>query len=112
MPRKHIEEKLNKEIGDKLRKLRIKNQFSQQNVADDINLSPTAYSKMENGKTDFSVTRLNQFAEYFHIYLPDFLDPNIDVPRTIDDIYVGDYNLKIQSLQAENSVLKELIDKH
>lgn len=77
---------MNKNIGLKLRTLRLKRGLSQQNVADDLGLSATAYSKIENGRTNISVRRLHQLAYYFYVFTADFLDPRRELPRYINEV--------------------------
>ncbi|MDD2256061.1 MAG: helix-turn-helix transcriptional regulator [Bacteroidales bacterium] len=73
--------KLNFAVGKKLQYLRVLKGISQQNVADDLNISTSTYSKWENGKVDITVGRLEQLATYFEVYLPDFLEPDLQCPR-------------------------------
>lgn len=77
---------INKSIGLKLRTLRMKRGYSQQNVADDLKISATAYSKIENGRTNITVKRLNQLAEYFSVFAADFLDNRRELPRSLDEV--------------------------
>lgn len=77
---------INRSIGLKLRTLRLKRGLSQQNVADDLALSATAYSKIENGRTNISVKRLVQLAEYYDVFVADFLDSRREIPRALDEV--------------------------
>ena len=111
MSRKITNTELSYAIGQKLRQVRMRSQLTQQNVADDVGISATAYSKMENGKTDFSVTRLTQFAQLFKVYLPDFFGENIQVPRYINDSgTVEDYKNKMLEMRAQKELLKEILE--
>ena len=111
MSRKITNTELSYAIGQKLRQVRMRSQLTQQNVADDVGISATDYSKMENGKTDFSVTRLTQFAQLFKVYLPDFFDENIQVPRYINDSgTVEDYKNKMLEMRAQKELLKEILE--
>ncbi len=111
MSRKITNTELSYAIGQKLRQVRMRSQLTQQNVADDVGISATAYSKMENGKTDFSVTRLTQFAQLFKVYLPDFFDESIQVPRFINDSgTVEDYKNKMLEMRAQKELLKEILE--
>lgn len=111
MSRKITNTELSLAIGQKLRQVRMRSQLTQQNVADDVGISATAYSKMENGKTDFSITRLTQFAHLFKVYLPDFFDANIQVPRFINDSSsVEDYKNKMLEMRAQKELLKEILE--
>lgn len=76
----------NKLIGFKLKSLRMKEELSQQNVADDLGISATAYSKIENGRTSMSVNRLYQISNYFKIFVADLFDARIVTPRSLQEI--------------------------
>lgn len=112
MPKKTILHEFNKEIGEKLRLVRQHRQLSQQNVADDIGVSASAYSKMENGKTEFSVTRLIQLADYYKIHLPDLLDSRVAVPRDLTEIgRMVDYDRQAVELNAARTLLREIFNR-
>jgi len=105
MSSKSINFDLNKIIGAKLLRVRQLAGLSQQNVADDLGFSPTTYSKLENGKIDFTVTRLVQLADYFKIYAADFLDPSLDVPRQLNEVRpISEY----QNMETKFEVLREM----
>ncbi|GAB3940278.1 hypothetical protein GCM10028805_01790 [Spirosoma harenae] len=49
-------------IAEKIRLQRLQRGLSQENMADLLNLSTTAYGDIERGKTDLTLSRLNQIA--------------------------------------------------
>jgi transcriptional regulator with XRE-family HTH domain len=51
-----------RKIGDRIRVCRVEKKLNQENVATDIGISITAYSKIERGLTNVSVGRLEQIA--------------------------------------------------
>ncbi|HEV8081024.1 MAG TPA: helix-turn-helix transcriptional regulator [Chitinophagaceae bacterium] len=51
------------EIGNTIRKLRILKDYKQQEFAALIEICPEALSKIENGKTDISLSRLCSIAD-------------------------------------------------
>lgn len=105
MSSKPINSDLNKRIGAKLLRIRQKSGFSQQNVAFDLEFSPTTYSKLENGKIDLSVTRLVQLADYFKVNAPDFLDPELEIPRSLSEVKsISEY----KSLETKLDLLREM----
>ena len=52
----------NTQIGETLRKLRINKKYSQNFVADCLNMSRTAYKEWENGQIDFTISKLERIA--------------------------------------------------
>ena len=105
MSSKPVNSNLNKKIGEKLLRIRQKAGLSQQNVAFDLEFSPTTYSKLENGKIDFSVTRLVQLADYFKVNAPDFLDSEMELPRLISEVKsISEY----RSMETKLELLREM----
>ncbi len=95
-----------KEIGLKLLRVRQLAGYSQQNVAYDLNFSPTTYSKIENGKVEITVSRLLQLADYFKVFAPDFLNPEIEIPRQVSEVKsISEYN----SIESKYEFLKEIV---
>lgn len=104
---KSVNTELNKVIGSKLLRVRQRAVVSQQNVADDLDFSPTTYSKLENGKIDFTATRLDQLANYFKVNISDFLDPYVETPRLLKDMKSpSDY----KAMEAQRDLLRELVE--
>lgn len=62
------------DIGITLRKLRDKNGYTQQYVADYIGISRVAYRKWENNEVDFSVSQLARIAELYCVALEEIIE--------------------------------------
>jgi len=107
MASKTIDTELNKKIGAKLHRVRLRSGQSQFHVAIDLNFSTTTYSKHENGKVDFTVTKLKQLSEHFGVHIGDFFDDNVEIPRYLKDIKPPeDY----KTLKTQYTLLRELWD--
>lgn len=52
-----------KQIGERIRQFRQQKGFSQENMADQLNISTTAYGDIERGKTDVTLSRLYKISE-------------------------------------------------
>lgn len=52
-------------FGERLKKLRLENRVSQQQIADLLHVTRTQVSDMENGKTGTSLVRLVRLAEFY-----------------------------------------------
>ncbi len=63
---------MKKVIGDRIRLFRQSKNRSQENMAFDLNISIGAYSNIERGKTNITVTRLAQIAEILDVNITDF----------------------------------------
>lgn len=53
---------MKEKVAERIRLARLAKNLSQQNIADELNITIAAYSNIERGITDISVTRLYQIA--------------------------------------------------
>lgn len=60
-------QKLISEIGANIKQLRLAKAKGQTEVANALNISVAALSKIENGQTDINLSRLAQIAKYFEV---------------------------------------------
>ena len=58
---------MNNLILDRIRSQRVLKGLSQQNMADELNLTLAGYSKIERGDTELTLTRLRQIAAVLNI---------------------------------------------
>ena len=59
---KVIKSELNSNVRNRIKDLRIKRNWNQNYVAEKLDISVAAYSKLENGYNDFSLSRINEIA--------------------------------------------------
>lgn len=62
-----IETDLKKIVGHRLQMLRMEKNLTQEQMGDKLNLSTSAYCKIEYGETDLTLTRLNKIAEVLNM---------------------------------------------
>ena len=58
---------MNERIAERIRMLRLQKGLSQQNIADELNLTVAAYSNIERGITAINLERLYQLSEIFNL---------------------------------------------
>jgi transcriptional regulator with XRE-family HTH domain len=63
-------------VGFKLKTLREFNNYSQEYIAKQLNISQAAYSKIENGSTQLSLDHLIKISEIYRISPSDLLGMN------------------------------------
>jgi transcriptional regulator with XRE-family HTH domain len=61
-----------KEVGERIRRIRTNLNKTRDDVADQLNMSNSAYSKIERGETDVQVSRLEAIAKLFKVDVVDF----------------------------------------
>ena len=59
--------------SERIRQLRLQKELSQENMADMLGLSTTAYGDMERGRTELSFSRLENIAKLLDVSLPALL---------------------------------------
>ena len=58
---------MKEKLAERIRLCRVSKGLSQQNVADELGITVAAYSNIERGITDVSVSRVFQIAEIFEV---------------------------------------------
>ncbi|HLP55182.1 MAG TPA: helix-turn-helix transcriptional regulator [Fluviicola sp.] len=75
-------------IAEKIRILRLSKNLSQQNIADELNLTVAAYSNIERGVSDINLARLSEIARILDTTPIDLLS---------DDMVAREPNLQYQN---------------
>nr|WP_121272709.1 helix-turn-helix transcriptional regulator [Pedobacter schmidteae] len=99
-----------KTLGEKFRILRQKKGVNQKAMADLLEISIPAYSKLETGITDPNFSRINQIAQVHDLTLREFLDVGEEGASEQEQVVK---QLKEKINQLENSVIRlqsKLID--
>lgn len=72
-------------IHDKIRLMRELHQFSQEEMADKMHMSPSGYAKIERGETKLQYDKLIQIAQIFNINPADLVDSEKSVIFYMND---------------------------
>lgn len=99
-----------KTLGEKFRILRQKRGVNQKAMADLLEISIPAYSKLETGITDPNFSRINQIAQVHNLTLREFLDVGEEGASEQEQVIT---QLKEKITNLENSVIRlqsKLID--
>ena len=68
------EKKLQSKVRLRVKKLRLDNNKTQQELAKYLGVDKSTYNKYENGKRKFNNDVVNQLAEYYNINVSDIVD--------------------------------------
>ncbi len=71
-----METDLKKIVGQRLQLLRMEKNLTQEQMGEKLNLSTSAYCKIEYGETDLTLTRLNKIAEVMNMSAIDLFRKN------------------------------------
>lgn len=100
------------DVHDKIRTMRQINQWTQEDMADKLNISVNGYAKLENGKTKLNLEKLQKIAQIFNIDLIELISSK---ERTFIGL-IGDNNHNSsnylgtnEELALENEKLKLVI---
>lgn len=93
-------------VGEKIKKLRELKNYTQQYMADELELSLSGYGKIERDETDISISRLEKIAAV--------LDVDVNTILSFDERQVFNFNNNqntMVSLRDQHINQMELIDK-
>ena len=76
-----------KEIGKQIARLRIRNKYTQERLAEKLQVSPQAVSKWENGKAVPEASMLYEISRFFNCPVDRILDPSSCVLGEMDFDY-------------------------
>ena len=98
-----VKNKSNSAVGGNIRRLRENNKWSQQIIAERLNISIPAYSKIEAGVTDVNLSRLEQIAHLFDTGLSGLFVQNKAVSPVITTEYT---RLEKELQEAEKEIIQ------
>lgn len=98
-------------IGLKIRNIRMKKGYSQEYMAEFLNISQKTYSHLENEKTKIHLGRLSKIAEVFDLSLVEILAPdsplnnaNFDSAQWLNTLH--SFNVQLEELREEIRLLR------
>ena len=98
-------------VRQKIAALRSNKNYTLENMAHELNITPSAYSKIETGKTKLSMSRLFDIAEIFKEPVSSFLETEGDIfnqTNSENGANSSQYQQKIENFYQEN---KEVYEK-
>lgn len=121
------------ELYEKITALRKIKRFTQQDMAEKLNMSDNAYSKVEQGKTQISVERLKQIAKALDMEKQDienfeerlifnnfenkdsvvnnYIVQNFEKEREAYKSHISDLQKQITTLEKQIEILSKLLNK-
>lgn len=105
---------MKKQVADKIRIKRLGKNLSQQNMADELGITIAAYSNIERGVTDISVSRLTQIATILDEDIITFLGESgqrqfVSEPDAFGEYFKNGLTQQIYMLIQEIQALKEKV---
>jgi len=102
---------MNNLTGNKLRTLRVSRGWSQELVADKINVTQAAYSKLELGQVRLTIDRARELAELYNVNPEYFF-----IDNQTEHYNIGKYNIGVGTINTgkyyESSELQPIIQHY
>lgn len=105
---------INKKIGERIRQARVIANLSQDNVASELGISIGAYSNIERGKTEITVTRLWLIAKLLKISVTGLFEDtksltisNYPESKESNILQLNELKEELQALKKEVALLKK-----
>ncbi|UCA58036.1 helix-turn-helix domain-containing protein [Chryseobacterium rhizoplanae] len=113
-------------LGEKLKKARINKNFTQEYLAEVLNVSQKTYSNFENDKSKPGFYQVEELAKILDVSVLDFLSgDNITVNQNNNEVAIAQnyaeinvseklikhYEKRLQDKDAEIAYLRQLLDK-
>lgn len=98
-----------KTVAEKIRLLRLQRGLSQENLADSLRISTTAYGDIERGKTDLTLSRLYQIAEILKVGVVFFIEDNTpsSFQQELQQLELEKLRIENEKLRLENQYIRE-----
>lgn len=84
---------------EKIRIFREANQWSQEYMAENLNMSSSGYAKIERGETKLYIDKLQKIAQIFNINIQDLMDDDREIFICIGDNSSNNSNNKYHANQ-------------
>lgn len=95
---------MNEIIGNKLKKLRQSKNMSQEEIADYLNISQSAYARMERGASTSWATHFNKICDIFEIKPESLVSINEEESRN--------YEKESDSAEIVNQLSEKIIEQY
>jgi len=103
---------MKEKVGHRIRVLRENKGFSQEDVADKINVSRAAYERMENGKSNSWASHLEQLCSFFEVS-PEYFVRDDEKNMQHNENQKGGFSLQNNgSIKTLNNLSEKLIEQY
>lgn len=103
------------DIGSKIRKIRDLKGYSQENMANELNMSITGYGKIERNEVSVSTDKLKKISEILDVPISKIIDFNENSAfnnySSKIEWQIGNYNLPIEIIKLYDDKIKLLEEK-
>ncbi len=97
---------LNSSISQKIKKYRLLNNMTQEQLAEQLSLDAQYYSQLERGERNFTIEKIAALCSIFHIDIEKIIDIKPDTSVNTDETLTKIYS-QLKSLNYKQLVLIE-----
>ena len=90
------------EIGEKIRYARLKKGYSQENMADFLGISTSAYGDIERNKTELTLSRAKKLSTILKMGMLELIGEETYTPKVLDN----SENNELERLKSEVNTLR------
>jgi XRE family transcriptional regulator, regulator of sulfur utilization len=90
------------EIGEKIRYSRLKKGYSQENMADFLGISTSAYGDIERNKTELTLSRAKKLSSILKMSILELIGEEIFMPKVMEE----SENDELEKLKKEANTLR------
>lgn len=95
-----------KKVGERIRAIRESKNLTQANMAEELEMGESGYSKIERGDINTPLKRLFQIAEVLEVEIVAFFESKL--PQVEDSRIKNAYSTRVELQQFTNTILKEI----
>lgn len=90
------------EIGEKIRYVRLTKGYSQENMADFLGISTSAYGDIERNKTELTLSRAKKLSNILKISMLELIGEDVHTPQILEE----SENDELEKLKKEVNTLR------
>ncbi len=95
------------QIGEKIRYARLQKGYSQENMADFLGISTSAYGDIERNKTELTINRAKKLTNILKISIFELLGEEIQTPEVVENSVINE----VDKLRSEANYWREKFEK-
>ena len=102
------------EIGEKIRYARLKKGYSQENMADFLGISTSAYGDIERNKTELTLSRAKNLSTILKMSMLELIEEEIHTPKVLDNSENGELEQlknEVNTLRSEANYWREKFEQ-
>jgi transcriptional regulator with XRE-family HTH domain len=98
-----------KRFGGRIRVFRLLRGFTQENIADQLDISASAYAKIERGESDINISRIEEIARIYSLTASQLISLTDNFSEAESYLQLDQMSKKDQSIERDEPAYKPLL---